>query len=92
MATSGSTDWTLNRDELIQRSLRLCNIVDANETPSSDQISDASNVLNGMVKGWMADGLNLWCSSPLTLSVSAAKLAPRNDSVPVAPVLLSMVR
>lgn len=59
MATSGSKDWTLNRDALIQRAMRLINVIDFNETPTADQVSDASDVLNGMVKQWMADGVHL---------------------------------
>ena len=67
MATSGSVDFSLNRDELIKRSLRILGVLDFNETPTADQVNDASITLNMMVKSWQAAGYNLWRYQEATL-------------------------
>ena len=67
MSTSGSVDFALNRDEIIKRSLRLLGVTDFNETPTADQINDASSVLNMMIKSWQGLGYNLWRYQEATL-------------------------
>lgn len=67
MATSGSTNFTINRDELIKASLRLCGVGLEGETPSAETVTNASQALNMMVKAWQADGLQLWKQKRATL-------------------------
>ncbi len=67
MSTSGSTDFTVNRDELIKASLRLCGVGLEGETLSAETVTNASQALNMMVKAWQADGLQLWKQKRATL-------------------------
>jgi hypothetical protein len=67
MATSGSVDFAINRDEIIKRALRLLGVLPFNETPSADQSEDASDVLNMMIKSWQGIGYNLWRYQEATL-------------------------
>lgn len=60
MALSNSFDFTLNRDELIKRALLLLGVISPNQTPTASDYSDASQVMNLMLKAWQADGMQLW--------------------------------
>ena len=60
MATSGSIDFTVDRDSIIKESLELLGVLGEGESPSAAQLSSSSITLNMMVKAWQADGLNLF--------------------------------
>lgn len=60
MATSGSTDWTLNRDQVITGALRKLGVIASGVSPSAQQTSDAAEALNAIVKAYQADGMPLW--------------------------------
>lgn len=60
MATSGSTNWSLNRNQVITAALRKLGVLPSGGTPSAAQISDASDALNAIVKAFQADGMPLW--------------------------------
>lgn len=60
MATSNSTDFTVTRDQIIAGALRLCGALALGETATTDQVTEASEALNMMVKAWQADGMALW--------------------------------
>lgn len=60
MSTSGSTDYSVTRDNIIYDALYLLNAIGETETPSTTAITRAARVLNNMIKAWQADGLNMW--------------------------------
>lgn len=60
MTTSGSTTFNVTRDQLIAGSLRMIGAIAQGETPTANQISEAAEALNMMVKAWEADGMPLW--------------------------------
>lgn len=60
MATSGSTDFDLTRDQIIKGALRNLGVLDPNETPTSEDIDTASEALNIMCKTWAVEGLFQW--------------------------------
>lgn len=60
MATSGSIDYNLTRNDIVNQALEMLNIIAAGETPSAEDSQLARNRLNGMVKNWQAQGLHLW--------------------------------
>lgn len=70
MATSGSADFTITRNDIFDTALVLTNVVDAGETPTADHYSQCSLMLNLMVKAWMAKGINLWAMKEATLFLS----------------------
>ena len=57
---SNSFDFTLNRNALITRALRMISVVSASQTPTQSEITDGSEALNLLLKSWQADGLQLW--------------------------------
>lgn len=71
MATSGSTDWSLNRDQVITAALRKLVVLPSGGVPSANQISDATDSLNALVKTLAADGMPLWKVNSTSFTVTA---------------------
>lgn len=78
MSTSGSTDFSVTRDDIIKRALRLIGVLAQGESPTSDQTTEAALALNGLVKAWQADGMPLWAlksyAVPLTNGASSYRI------------------
>lgn len=60
MATSGSTDWSLNRDQVIKGALRKLAVLPSGGSPTTAQTNDAAEALNAIIKAFHADGMPLW--------------------------------
>jgi hypothetical protein len=69
MATSNSTDWSLNRNQVISGALRKLGVLPSGGTATSNQISDAADALNAIVKAFQADGMPLWKVSSQAFTV-----------------------
>ncbi len=75
MAVSGSSDFTRTRDQIIARALRICGAVKAGETIDAQEVTDAAEALNAMVKRWSATpGMHVWCTSEATLFPQASQV------------------
>lgn len=51
MATSGSVDWAVTRDDVIKAAYRLV-LADEDFTPTTNQTNNAALLLNAIVKSW----------------------------------------
>lgn len=71
MTTSNSTDFTVSRDDIIKRALRLCGVLAQGESPTTDQTSEANVALNSMIKAYMADGMPLWAIKQYSVSLTS---------------------
>lgn len=71
MTTSGSTVFNVTRDQLITSALRMIGAVAQGETPTANQISEAAEALNMMVKAWEADGMPLWGIAETSITLVA---------------------
>ena len=60
MALSNSFTFTLNRDAIITRSLRMIGAISAAQSPTPNEVTAGSDALNLMLKAWQADGMQLW--------------------------------
>lgn len=60
MATSGTTSWSLNRDQVITAALRKLGVIPSGGIASINQTNDAADTLNALVKTLQADGMPLW--------------------------------
>jgi len=69
--TSGSTDFSVTRDDIIKRALRLIGVLAQGETPSATQVTEAASALNGLVKAWQADGMPLWALKSYAVTLVA---------------------
>ena len=77
MATSGSTNYSTNRDSIITGALRIIGAVAQGETPTATQISEAAEALNYMVKAWHADGMPLWAIKEYSIDLVASTASYR---------------
>lgn len=75
--TSGSTDFSVTRDDIIKRALRLIGVVPQGETPTTDQTTEAALALNGLVKAWQADGMPLWAIKQYSVPLVAGTASYR---------------
>ena len=73
MATSGSTNFSVTRDDIIKRSLRLLGVLAQGETPTADQVTEAAFALNSLVKAWEADGMPIWALKTTTVPLVAGQ-------------------
>lgn len=67
MATSGSVDYNLNRDEIIREALDLLGVSGISQSISDDDLQSCHRSLNNMVKAWQAQGIHLWTEQEATL-------------------------
>lgn len=67
MALSASTNYSIDRDTLITQAYRVLSAVHSGGSASADEISDAAESLNMMIKAWQAYGLQLWVIKRATL-------------------------
>jgi hypothetical protein len=71
MATSGSTNYTQNRNEIILDAFRLLNVYGIGRTVSAENMTFANSLLNKMIKAWQSKGIHLWSMEEGVLFVSA---------------------
>jgi len=60
MARSGSDNYAVTRNDIINSALRKLGQLAEGETASAQQINDGAGDLESMVKHWQATGLHLW--------------------------------
>lgn len=70
MPTSGATAWTLNRDQVITAALRKLAVLPSGGSATGNQISEANDSLNALVKTLQADGMPLWKINSQTFNTS----------------------
>lgn len=71
MSTSGSTDFSLTRDDIIQAAALETGDIAEGETLGADTISTYGLRLNSWVKSLMANGAKLWAMRQATLFLAA---------------------
>ena len=60
MATSGSVDHSVTRDNIIDDALVLVGGIDVGGTPATAQYTHGARQLNNIVKAWQSMGISLW--------------------------------
>jgi len=73
MATSGSYDFTINRDDLITAALRVLQVYGIGDTIPPEVMSSCAQSLNIFCKALVLDGLFLWCVQDLAIPMVAAQ-------------------
>jgi hypothetical protein len=95
MASSGSVDFSVNRDEIIKDAMFEIGALGDSETPTDADIQLYSRYLNRLVKQWQgqadfAPGLKMWSRKRATLylqdSEAIYSLGPSGDHWAVSPV------
>lgn len=67
MAKSGSTNYSVTRNDIITESLQICGVVEEGGTASANQLTDCSRTLNMLVKNQMTDALQLWLNTEIVV-------------------------
>lgn len=65
MATSGSVDYLITRNEIITEALELLGVLANGDTANTNDVTSCSRTLNMMVKHWQARGVMLWKSQEI---------------------------
>lgn len=73
MATSGSVNFSLTRDEIIQSAYEIIGVAVDGEALSSSDTGIANKVLNMMLKAWQAYDLQLWKRTEITVDLIASQ-------------------
>jgi len=59
MATSGSIDFELTRDDVITEAMELLGVLPEGESPTAAQLTSCARTLNAMLKHWQTRGTHL---------------------------------
>lgn len=89
MAVSGTTSFTLTRDEIISYALRKLAVLELGATPDTTTVTNAATSLDMMIKSWVARGSKLWTIQELTLPLTANKSTYTIGPTAYAPDLVS---
>jgi len=88
MSTSGSVDFSVDRDAIITAAMRSARIIGIDQTPTSGEITNGAQALNLIVKQWQgkydfAPGLKVWSRKRaylfLNTGTSSYNLGPSGD-------------
>jgi hypothetical protein len=67
MARSGSYDFSINRDAIINGAFRQIGVLGESQTASTTRISQASQQLNLLIDQWEYQGVGLWLNKEVVL-------------------------
>lgn len=67
MAVSGTNTFSLTRNQIINRAFSILGVKTQARTPTASEMSEASDLLNMMVKSWKNKGQYLWKTTEGTL-------------------------
>ena len=83
MATSASYNFTVTRNDIIERALRILNVTPLGEPVSNEQSEAAALALNSMIKEWQRNDMQLWLWQEaiifLNVSQESYLLGPNGD-------------
>lgn len=71
MATSGTYDYSRNRNQILTRALRLCKAIADGEEPDSQMLTGAADALNSMIKHWQGTGIHIWRTTECAVFLQA---------------------
>ena len=80
MATSGSRNWIVTRDNIIHAALRKLGVNQSGNPPTAEEVQNASFALNAMVFAWQNDGVHLWTMAEEILPLTANTLSVSIDA------------
>lgn len=69
MTTSGSTAYALTVRDIIKTALQEGQVIAAGETPSSEELTDCTIRLNGLLKSWEVRGYTLWRQETMEVDI-----------------------
>jgi hypothetical protein len=73
MPSTGTAAFTITRDGMISAALKRLRVLQEGVAANANQLSDASDALNMMLKSWATKGLKLWCYQQVIVPMQAGK-------------------
>ena len=73
MAVSGTTNFTVTRDQIIESALRSLAVLEEGSQPSATTLENASFSLNLILKKWQSEGIKLWTVVEYTIPLVTNK-------------------
>lgn len=73
-----TTTFALTAGQLITKAYRIIGGLTPPWTPSDDQMTQGILSLNAMLKGWQADGINLYRQTQISMAIAAGQGCPGN--------------
>jgi hypothetical protein len=67
MSVSGTTSFTVTRDQIIEAALQDLSVLEEGAQPSSTALQKAAFTLNLIIKNWQIDGIKLWTIDNLVI-------------------------
>lgn len=67
LTTSGNYTFSQSAIDIIAATLRICQVINEEETPTGAQLKNALAAMNAMVKGWQVSGIHLWAEEEAIL-------------------------
>lgn len=80
MTTSGSSDFTLNRNAICQEALEMNQVVSFGQNAKQEDINKAANTLNMMFKTWRARYRMLWKQDWITVTFTQSNFVIGSDN------------
>lgn len=84
MATSGSNDFNMTRDEIVSAAYRKIQVYRSGETLSAEELFDGCEALNVMIKAWQNKGICVWLNQEIAVFLQKGKscyfLGPDGDA------------
>lgn len=72
MATSGSIDFELTRDDVITEAMEMLGVLPEGVSPTAAQLTSCARTLNAMLKHWQTTGTHLFVNQRLYLFLQKA--------------------
>lgn len=73
MATTGTTAFTVTRDNIIQYALRKTGVLPLGVTPDATTVTNTALALDMLIKSWITKGIKLWTIQELTIPLVAGQ-------------------
>jgi hypothetical protein len=73
MAVSGTTSFTVTRDDIIQAAMRKLSVLEEGATPTAASVTSYAFMLNVILKSLQKDGIKLWTVNEIALPLQASK-------------------
>ena len=71
MSTSGTTTWTLQRDNVINGALRKLAVLSGGSSPATFETTNGAEALNAMLKAFQVKGMPIWAIKDYTMTTTA---------------------
>lgn len=92
MALSGSRDFLLTRDDIIELALSKIGALDQGQSPTSDQLARCAKALNTIVKSLQAESVYLWEATTGSTAVVVGQTTVYTPGVDVIAIEHTVIR